>query len=365
MSLLRYLLALALVPVLLAPLSGRAAALYSVSFLPSGDFQPYDMNNAGQIVGPRFGGTRYYAALYDGSLSDIAIADAASSIGRGINAAGAATGVYLSASDNYSHAFVYQNGNLRDLGGGTSGYGINAQGDVVGQIQTDYGSTGFIDTNGTRTEIGNLGTGTIGLARSINVHGQVVGESTLAAGSDATRHPFLYSNGVLQDLGTLGQGDNNSAIDINDAGQIVGYSDATDGTTHAFLYDAGLIHDLGGFGTTLMDIENLNAHGRFVGTAFSTPTGDVPFVSLNGALANLNTLIDPALGWELYGAYVNNDLDQIIGGGCHEGMCGLVRLDLIGAVPEPGAAWLLVPGLLVLAVARRNPLRSSLFATAA
>lgn len=362
MSLHRYLLALAFLPALIAPVSSQAAPLYSVNFLPSAHFAPYGMNNAGQIVGTR----AYAAILYDDLQKIIDLPDAQSAFAYGINDAGAITGVYLSRSDNHSHAFVSQGGNLRDLGGGTAGYGINAQGDVVGVKQTTTGATGFIDSNGTLTALGNLADGNYGRAWAINAHGQIVGDSTLTAGSsDAARHPFLYSNGILQDLGTLGQRDNNSAVAINDAGQIVGFSDVADGITHAFMYDGGVMSDLGGFGTPRMEIHNINAHGRFVGTAHTGAAGDVPFVSLNGMLADLNTLIDPALGWTLYGAYVNNDLDQIIGEGCFDHVCGLVRLDLLSAVPEPDAAWLLASGLLVLAVPRRRQRRSNLFATPA
>ena len=363
MALHRYLLVLALLPALLAPVSSQGDPLYSVSFVPLAHFTPYDMNNAGQVVGTR----AYNAILYDGLQRVIGIPDAESAYAYGINDAGAITGVYLSRSDNFAHAFVYQDGNLRDLGRDTAGYGINAQGDVVGVTNSATGTTGFVDRNGTLTELGNLGAGNYGQARGINAYGQIVGDSTLSAGlPDAARHPFLYSNGTLQDLGTLGQRDNNSAVAINDAGQIAGYSDATDGTTHAFLYEDGVMRDLGGFGTSQMEIHNINAHGAFVGTAITGAAGDVPFISLNGALADLNTLIDPALGWALYAAYANNDLDQIIDSGCFEHVCGLVRLDLLSAVPEPDVTWMLASGLLVLALAmpRRRPRRGTLFTTA-
>lgn len=364
MPLRRYLLALAFLPVLLAPALCPAAPLYNVDFLPDADFSPYAMNNAGQIAGTR-GGASLYAVLYDGGRADLGIPDAEASLAYGINSAGAVTGVYLSLSDSNSHAFVYQNGMTRDLGAGMAGYGINAHGEVVGVKQTASGSTGFIDRNGAITEIGNLGAGLDGRALAVNDHGQVVGDSTLGAeAADASRHAFLYSDGVLLDLGTLGQGGNNSAVAINNAGQVAGFGDAADGTAHAFLYDGGVMRDLGGFGTTQMSIYNVNEHGRFVGTAVTGAGGDVPFISLGGKLVDLNTLIDPALGWQLYGAYVNNDLDQIIAGGCHDHVCGLVRLDLIGAVPEPGAAWLLAPGLAMLAVTRRGAQRRGLFAAA-
>ena len=351
----RYLCALVILPALLVPVAAHADPLYTANFfLTTNIFTPTDMNNAGQIVGID-GGISLRAIFYDGIKRDLSISDAEASLGFGINDAGAITGVYLSRTDSDSHAFVYQNGAVRDLGAGTAGYGINATGAVVGAIRTAGGNTGFIEQNGVLTQLGNLGAGLESQALAVNDLGQVVGDSTLnAAADDATRHPFLYSNGVLHDLGTLGNGVNNSAVAINNAGQVAGYSDAADGTTHAFLYDDGVMRDLGGFGTHQMIINNLNAFGRLVGTAVTGASGDTPFMLLGDTLVDLNTLLDPALGWQLYDAYTINDLDQIIASGCHDHVCGLVRLDLAGAIPEPGFIWLLAPGLLLLTVARRR-----------
>ena len=84
-------------------------------------------------------------------------------------------------------------------------------------------------------------------------------------------------------------------------------------------------------------------------------------MSVGDALVDLNTLIDPALGWHIFSARANNDLGQIVGYGCRGDNCGLVRLDLTGAVPEPRTAWLLVPGLLAMARARRHQQRRWIF----
>jgi hypothetical protein len=112
--------------------------------------------------------------------------------------------------------------------------------------------------------------------------------------------------------------------------------------------------DLGGFGEGTLDIHDLNEHGMLVGTASTEEEGLVPFISLGDALVDLNTLIDPALGWRIFSARATNDLGQIVGYGCRDATCGLVRLDLASAVPEPASALLLVPGLLILTAARRR-----------
>lgn len=293
--------------------------------------------------------------LYSGGvLTDVGNLGGRESYANAINDAGAVTGSTLLASGE-QHAFLYQGGSTLDLGAGTAGYGINARGDVVGSMQTADGTTGFLYSAGKLTALGNLGTGKNGIAVDINDHGVIAGDT--ATGPDLStspRHPFLFRDGELRDLGALGEHRINSAIAINNAGQVAGYSGSDDAYTHAFLYERGVMKDLGGFGDAALEIHDLNEHGTLVGTASTEEEGLVPFMNLGDALVDLNTLIDPALGWHLFSAYANNDLGQIVGYGCQGDNCGLVRLDLLGAVPEPGGVWLALAGLLMLPCARRS-----------
>jgi probable HAF family extracellular repeat protein len=343
--------AISLLSALLAPLYGQAAPLYTVSFLAGVDFAPTGMNNAGQIAG--FAGTGaggIHAVLYSGGalhdLGGLGGLSGTNSYAQAINDAGAMTGSFLSASGE-QHAFLYQDGAVLDLGAGTAGYGINAHGDVVGSLQTASGATGFIYTAGKLTALGNLGSGTEGLAVAINDHGTVAGDSTTTPDpSSSARHPFLYQGGALHDLGALGARPINGVVAINNAGQVAGYSGEADAYTHAFLYEGGVMRDLGGLGDGPLEIHDLNVHGTLVGTAFNEDEGLIPFMNLGDRLVDLNTLLDPALGWHLTSAYANNDLGQIVGYGCQGAACGLVRLDLAGAVPEPAPVSLLASGLL-------------------
>ena len=346
----------AVVLALLAPFHSQAAPLYTAVFLPDVDFAPTGMNNAGHIVGFAGAGTgAIHAVLYaNGMLSDLGSLGGRDSYAQAINDAGAITGSTLLASGE-QHAFLYRDGSVTDLGAGTAGYGINAHGAVVGSKLTADGVTGFVYSDGTLTELGNPGTGTNGMAVGINDHGTIAGDA--ATGPDAStspRHPFLYHDGTLHDLGALGGHAVTGVVAINNAGQVAGYSGEPDAYTHAFLYERGVMRDLGGVGDGALEIHDLNIHGTLVGTAFNEDDGLIPFMSLGDALVDLNTLLDPALGWRIFSAYANNDLGQIVAYGCRDAMCGLVRLDLASAVPEPGAALMLLPGLLILAGARRR-----------
>lgn len=336
---------------LLAPGLGQAAPLYTPSFLPGVDFVPTGMNNAGQITG--FAGTGagvIHTVLYtNGVLADLGAMGGNDSYAMAINETGDLAGTVVTDRGEH-HAFLYRNGQATRLSSGTFGYGINLQGDVVGMQLTVNGQAGFLFSDGRMTEIDNIGNGVEGFAVGINDHGQIAGESRIADDSPASmRHPYLNDHGKTTDLGALSERASNGAVAINNHGQVAGYSESTDGFMHAFLYQHGAMQDLGSFGDALLDIHDLNEHGTLVGTASNEDEGLIPFMNLAGALVDLNTLIDPALGWRIFSAYANNDLGQIVGYGCRDAACGLVRLDVTGAVPEPAGAVLLLAGLTVLA----------------
>jgi len=358
MLLRKYLYALALLPALLAPLHGQAAPLYTVTALPTG-FNSYDINNAGQIAGyvqtELGGGT--YAALYSGGiLTALGGFGGSAGFGRSLNDAGQVVGVASTASGEY-HGFLYSGGSLVDLGVGANALSINGHGDVVGQLSTTGGYTGFLYRGGTLTQFGNLGTGDVAVAWDINDHGKIVGESNINPELHAPFHPFLYKNGKLTDLGTLADRENNSARVINNAGRIAGYSEADGGGLHAFIYEHGVMRDVGSFGGLNLDVSDINERGAFVGSASTWDGPTVGYISFGGELIDLNTLIDPASGWEITGASGINDLGQIVASACRDFECTSVRLDLVSAVPEPAMALMLLPGVLAVAGVRRRRMR--------
>jgi probable HAF family extracellular repeat protein len=335
---------LALLPSLLAPLQSQAEVLYTVNFLPD-NFYPTDINNVGQISGSIFlNELGAHAAVYSGgAITDLGTFSGMFSEALAINDAGTVVGNSGLPRGPWT-AFVYGNGSSQEIAG-VYALDINASGDVAGQT---HAGTGILYSQGKLTTLGYLGTGDYSTATAINDAGHVVGTSTIDLDTHSRQHPFLYSDGALQDLGTLDEREFNSAVAINNAGQIAGYSEGKDGGMHAFMYEHGVMTDLGSFGGLSLEVGGMNGHGDIVGTGDPFEGAPVAFVSRAGTLVGLNTLIDLAPGWEINRAIGINDLGQIIAIACRDFICSPVRLDLASAVPEPGGAALLLPGILLL-----------------
>lgn len=344
---------LSLLPALLAPMCSQAEVLYTVNVLPD-NFFPSDINNRGQISGNIFlNELGAHAAVYfDGGITDLGTFSGMFSEAVAINDAGVVAGNSGLPRGPWN-AFVSGNGATQEVVG-MYAQDINAGGQIVGQTHT---GTAALFSQGQLTTLGYFGTGDYSTALGINDAGHVVGTSTIDLDLHSRQHPFLYNGGTLHDLGTLDERELNGAAAINNAGQIAGYSEGSGGGMHAFLYENGVMQDLGSFGGRDLDVGGINAHGDFVGTADPLDAFHIGYVSRNGVLVDLNTLIDPASGWVIERAININDHGQIVGIACRDALCSPVRLDLAPAVPEPSAILLVLCGLFLLAGTRPHLLQ--------
>lgn len=194
-------------------------------------------------------------------------------IGYALNASGEVTGqfaaqpFYNGVADGARHLFVYSHGTTVDLGAddpaflcvsngsGAIGLGINAQGDITGDLCAGtQNSIAFVKLNGAsgygpfvpfdsviQQTYPNL---VASVGNSINVGDQVAGTlelpSSLVCGS---AHPFIYdqSTGVLHDFFSsiqLAGGCSAYATAISDAGQVAGQFWNTQSLyTQAYVYN--------------------------------------------------------------------------------------------------------------------------------
>ncbi|MDQ1920869.1 DUF3466 family protein [Massilia pseudoviolaceinigra] len=332
----------------LAPLTSVAASRYAVTPLPL-NTNPLGINNAGQIVGDRPGDGGQRGFLWSGgTLTEIGTFGGPASSAAAINRLGQATG-HASLPGGQARAFRYAGATLAELAtpGSTDSLGtaINDAGQVAGQyLTTTPAYRAFLYSGGASTDLGTLG-GSFAYAAGINNAGHVVGVSALDDTSPYLAHAFLYANGKMSDLGTLG-GSYSAAAAINDAGTVVGNA-WVQGSEHAFMYANGKMTDLGTLGGRRSYANAVNLGGQVVGRSDSAGDGDsLGFLYEGAGLIDLNTLIDPVLGYTVHNATGINDSGQIAAYGCRNGgsECGGLLLHP-SATPEPGTWAMLLAGL--------------------
>jgi probable HAF family extracellular repeat protein len=298
--------------------SGCALAqTYSVTALTLGGTSggAVAINSSGQVTGyaGTTGNTTSHAFLYsNGVMQDLGTLGGTTSEGHAINDSGQVTGNADTDGDIAFHAFLYSNNVMQDLGtlGGTASvpFGINSLGQVTGYAYTVGGAEhAFLYRNGVMQDLGTLG-GTTSVGNAINDSGQIAGLATTAAVGNPT-HAFLYSNGVMKDLGTLG-GTFSIGAAVNSSGQVAGYA-ATVSGQHAFLYSNGVMQDLGTFGgnnSASFTNNSVNSAGQVTGYAGTTGnTTSHAFLYSNGVMQDLGTLGAGSAG------YAINDSGQVVG----------------------------------------------------
>jgi probable HAF family extracellular repeat protein len=284
------------------------------------------VNNRGEVIGqadlPGNTGS-FHAFIYkSGKMEDLGTFGGSYSTANGINDIGEVVGDASILNNIYFNAFLYRLGNTLDIGAPYSDSSAEAINDcqaVVGEfdVTTNFvtHTHAFLYSNGHLRDLGTLPGGTSSNAFAINNRNQVAGYSDLPNGDS---HAFLYSAGIMHDLGTLGSDHSSVAYGINDHGQVVGYSYNPAGgstSTHAFLYSDGRMQDLGTLGGSFSYAVAINNRSEVVGTSY-VPDGSQfgsphAFIYSAGRLQDLNTLILGAQGLTVNWASSINDAGQI------------------------------------------------------
>ena len=234
-------------------------------------------------------------------------------------------GVLFQVGATQVHAFLWQDGRMKDLGtlGGpdSAAFYVNDRGHAAGNSYTNNipnPTTGiptvdpFLWKNNRMIDLGTLG-GVFGILNAINNHDQVAGQSDLAG--DQAAHPFFWDKGVMTDLGTFG-GDNGEALWLNERGDVVGDADFPGDQVHdAFLWRKGTMTDLGNLGRTSI-AWGINASGQIAGTSRVDSTTLHGFLWENGGpMVDVNSLISPGSGMVLTNEWFINDRGEIAGWG--------------------------------------------------
>jgi probable HAF family extracellular repeat protein len=259
----------------------------------------------------------------------------------GLNDNGWVVGESDISTGGATHGFLWTGGGtIQDIGGlggmNTLPTGINNLGEIVGGSQVSGGTYhGFTLRNGIITDLGPIYVPT-----AINSSGQLAGNIEPADGNPHDIRAFMSSGGTYVDLGTLG-GTFSQPNALNDNGVVVGASFNAAGRTHAFMYATQMV-DLGTLGGLDSAASGINSAGVIVG-ASDIDTAQHSHAFIYGAgtgMVDLNTLINPMLGWDIESASDINNIGQIAASGTNRsGQEHAVLLTPID-VPEPKSALL-------------------------
>lgn len=243
----------------------------------------------------------------------------ASSIATNLNARGQVIGWSVSGKNLVdslaaTHAFLYTQGELVDLGtlGGrdSRATGINASSVVVGHSSLpDAATHAFVYRAGRLSDLGSLPGGAFSAAYAINASGLIVGAAETAR---HLVHAVMWKDSRIVEIGTLEGGSRSRALAVNDEDEIVGYSEAPGAETHAFLYANGRMQDLGSLGDDPIRANAINNRSQVVGASGVTRMIRHAFLWENGVMQDLNKLIAANGSWKLEEAYDINDQGQIL-----------------------------------------------------
>jgi probable HAF family extracellular repeat protein len=297
------------------------------------------INASGIVVGQAYRGSISLAMQFDEDGASAVPGTGRSANASGINSEGMIVGTLTrKGSEATQRAFSSIGGvttRLGALGKSTArsqANGVNDRGWVVGNSQTWHGDThAFVYRNGRMEDLGVLGAN-YSSATAVSNSGIIVGTSSSVT-SDL--HAFVYRKGVMTDIGTIGPampGVASIALGVNDAGTVTGFSvvSMSPVDSHAFRWTAGRgMEDLGVLpGGHFSSGQGINADGTIVGRSATADSGHAFIVEDGGAMVDLNDRMDPGTGagWELLAAWAINDRGQIVGNGLHDGRLAAFRL---------------------------------------
>jgi len=314
-----------------------AASLYNITGL---SFLPSDINDSAQVVGQNY-------LWQNGNVIDLTTLPGANNspiFATSINNNGAIVGGGLTVNESTtyqetipSQAFISDGKIISDLPRNyfcttfcppITAEDINDSGTVA--LIYDFRVGLVQESDGTTPQV--LDARQI-LSLAINNQDQVAGTATFSGSGVMGIFSENGNQTTLMTGGTTLSESQSTANDINDSGNIVGSSSrfGSSATLWTNANQSGV--SLGTLGGGFSDALGINNSQQIVGTStLSDSSTQHAFLWEDDELIDLNSLVDPGLGWELTSAFEINNSGDIIGIGTFNGVQqGFVAK----AVPEP------------------------------
>jgi probable HAF family extracellular repeat protein len=235
---------------------------------------------------------------------------AAGTSAYGINASGKIVGSY--GDSNSSNGFLYSGGRFTTISfpgwaGYTWAFGINASGKIVGYYEDGTGFHGFLDSGGRFTAI-NFPGAFATVALGINAGGKIVGYYCYSTPAGSDCRGFLYSGGNYTTIAFPG-GFTTYAYGINASGQIVGVYSVPNHGDHGFLYSDGSYTTIDVPGAFTTYAYGINTSGQIVGYYQEYGSGgSYGFLYSEGQFSNIDYP-----GGDVAETYGINDAEGIVG----------------------------------------------------
>jgi probable HAF family extracellular repeat protein len=184
--------------------------------------------------------------LYAQTYEEISYPNSTGTFAAAINDSNEIVGQYQDFVTNQTvyHAYLYEDGDYTNIDPPGSTFatasGINDSGTIVGGYTTTSKEMGFIDTNGTYSDVVYPGSRTAGTALSgINNKGVVVGTYWFRnSKGDWQMYGFILDNGKYTQLVAPGSY-NTLPSAITDSGKVIGFYSDSNGNSYGFTYQNG------------------------------------------------------------------------------------------------------------------------------
>jgi probable HAF family extracellular repeat protein len=243
--------------------------------------QAFGLDNAGDVVGSSavpgaFGCCLHPFLWRNGTMTDISPPGTREGQAVAVNASGT-----VALQMDGAQIFLSRDGSATRLPFAGVVRDIDNAGAVVGGAQVGFFTHAFIYRDGVLQDLGTFG-GTHSEAFAVNNGGVVVGSARMP--DNAHDYAFVFKDGAMRNVDTV-RGFGSHAFDVNDGGTVVGAFTDDSLRTFAFVWD-----EAGGF-RKLLDMEatialSINNRGDVVGTIGTAGS----FLLSDGVLMRLETL---------------------------------------------------------------------------